>query len=268
LVTKRERKKTNATPPNQSSDKLLSVLEMMSEQSEPLRLQDVAAKCEMNTSTTLRFLSALQKRKYVAQDPDTGRYYITMKICALAHNVSAYNNFRSIALPFMRSVSNTFRESCNLAIENNMTIMYVEVANSQYNTLLSTQRIGNIAPMHCTGIGKLFLSEYSAGDLDQYVVMHKLTKFTDSTITDKQALDLELKRIAELGYAFDNQECEAGVRCIAVPVRDYTGGIHAGLSVSGPAIRMTDEHIYAHLDFLRDTAKQISMCMGWRVDEQ
>ncbi|WP_101910091.1 IclR family transcriptional regulator [Marasmitruncus massiliensis] len=258
--------KRNLTPPNQSSDKLLSILEMMAKQTAPLRLQDIATLCGMHSSTALRFLSALQKRNFVAQDPDTGRYYITFKICALAQSVSAYNDIRGIALPFLRSVANRFKESCNLAIEDDMTIMYIEVMNSPTGTLLSTQRIGNIAPMHCTGVGKLFLTDYSTADLDRYVAIKKLTRFTGHTITNIRNLSEELERIRDVGYAFDNEECEAGVRCIAAPIRDYTGKVHAGLSVSGPSVRMTDEFIYTNLEFLLETARQISMCMGWRAD--
>ena len=252
------------TPPNQSSDKLLSMLEMLTEQTEPLRLQDIARLCGMNASTALRFLTALQKRNYVARDIDTGRYYVTFKLCALAHNVSTYNSIRSIALPFMRSVAATFKESCNLAIENDMTIMYVEVINGPSSTLLSTQRIGNVAPMHCTGVGKLFLTGYTSAELERFLAVKKLPVFTEHTLATPQALLDELKHIRSLGYAFDNEECEVGVRCIAAPIRDFTGKIHAGISVSGPAVRMTDEYIYTHLNFLLETAKQLSMCMGWR----
>lgn len=256
-------KNRNLTPANQSSDKLLSMLEKLTVQSEPLRLQDIAEICGMNSSTALRFLTALKKRNYIAQDIDSGKYYITYKICALAQNISTYNNIRNIALPFMRSVANEYKESCNLAVENDMSILYVEVVNSPYNTLLSTQRIGNIAPMHCTGIGKLFLSEYSLADMDRYKVLKTFAKYTEHTIIDQKDLSPELLRIKELNYALDNEECEVGVRCVAVPIRDYTGKIYAGLSVSGPSVRMTDKHIYTHLNYLQNTANQISISMGW-----
>jgi Transcriptional regulator len=258
------REKFTPTQSNQSSDKLLNLLEIMTEQSEPLRLQDIAKLCSMNSSTTLRFLTALQRRNYVAQDIDSGRYYLTFKICALAQNVSTLFDMRGIAIPFMRNVSQIFGESCNLAMENDMTVVYIDVANVPNKMLMSTQRIGNIAPMHCTGVGKLFLSEYSSVELERLVAVKKLTHFTEYTISDLASLRTELERIRNAGYAFDNEECEIGARCIAAPVRDYTGRIKAGISVSGPAIRMTDEHIFAHLPCLLEAAEQISLRMGWQ----
>ena len=252
------------TTANQSSDKLLYILETLVAQAEPLRLQEIAKLCDMNASTALRFLSALQKRGYVAQDMDTGRYYVTYKICALAESVSASSSVRTIALPFMRSMANLFNESCNLAIEQDMTIMYVEVIRAPNNLLMSTQRIGNVAPMHCTGIGKLFLACYSEAEMDKYLAIKKMIPFTANTIISAEMLKKEVEQVARLGYAFDNEECEVGVRCIAVPILDYTGKMHAGLSVSGPAVRMTDEFIYTRLSALQETAHQLSMCMGWQ----
>jgi DNA-binding IclR family transcriptional regulator len=256
----------NAMPTrvNQSSDKLLSLLETMTTQSEPLRLQDIARLCEMNASTALRFLKALQKRQYVDQDTETGRYRLTFKLCSLAQNVSAFFDLRSLTRPFLRNVSQTFSESCNLAIERDMTVIYIEVEKGPNKMLMSTQRIGNVAPLHCTGVGKLFLTDYSPMALERLIAIKGLTGYTQHTIIDPNALKAELNNIKKAGYAFDNEECEDGARCIAVPLRDYTGKIKAGLSVSGPVVRMTDRHIFLHLPHLLSAAEQISFQMGWR----
>lgn len=251
------------TQTNQSSDKLLNMLELMTEQNEPSRLQDIASLCDMNPSTALRFLTALQRRDYVTQDAETGRYYLTFKICSLAQNVTTSMNVRNIAVPFMRRVANVFSESCNLAVECDMMVTYIDVVNAPNKTLMTTQRIGNIVPLHCTGVGKLFLTQYTHTDLEHLITVKKLTDFTEFTITELAALEKELERVCKADYAFDNQECEVGVRCIAAPIRDYHKKIIAGISISGPAVRMTDEHIYAHLPFLLETAKLISARLGW-----
>lgn len=256
--------KFTPTQSNQSSDKLLNLLETMTEQPGPLRLQEIANFCSMNPSTTLRFLNALQRRGYVEQEVNTGRYYLTFKICAIAQNLSASLDLRTIASPFMRNVSHIFDESCNLATENNMMVVYVDVANVPNKTLMSTQRIGNIAPMHCTGVGKLFLSEYTSAELERLIAIKKLSTFTDYTICDPAILRAELEQVRNVGYALDNQECEIGVRCIAAPIRDYTGKIKAGISVSGPAVRMTDEQIFSHLPYLLEASEQVSLRMGWQ----
>ena len=256
--------KTSATQTNQSSDKLLALIELLAQLPEPARLQDIARISGMNASTVLRFLSALQHRDYVAQDIDTGRYYLTFKLCGLAQTLTSHFSIREIAKPFIHNVSNTFSESCNLAIESDMLVLYVDVANCSSRTLMITQRIGNLAPLHCTGVGKLFLSQYTADEVEAIINTKPMQRFTENTITDIPTLLKELDQARILGYAFDNEECEVGARCIAAPIRNYTGKIVAGISVSGPAVRMTDKHIFSHLPYLQETAQQISVRLGWQ----
>ena len=100
-------------------------------------------------------------------------------------------------------------------------------------------------------------------ELEQAIALKRLQKFTERTITSVMALLDELGQIRKKGYAFDNEECETGVRCIAAPIRDYTGRIVAGVSISGPTVRMTDDHIYANLPCLLDAAQEISIRLGW-----
>jgi DNA-binding IclR family transcriptional regulator len=251
------------TQTNISSEKLLSLIEAMSELQEPARLLELSQKLQMNSSTVLRFLAALQHRGYVARDIDTGRYYLTFKLCGIAQNISANMSLRNISLPFLRNISRIFGESANLSIEYDMSVMYIEVVNSPGKTLISTQRIGNIAPMHCTGVGKLLLLNYTSAQMEQMAAVKGLVRFTASTLTSLQELTRAVEEAREKGYAFDNEECEAGVRCIAVPVRDYTGRVVAGISVSGPATRMTDHHIFENLPSLIEMAQELSHRLGW-----
>ncbi len=253
----------NPTRTNLSSDKLLALIELMARLEEPARLQDLAQRIQMPSSTVLRFLSALQSRDYVAQDIDTGRYFLTFKICGLSDSVRSNQSLRNIGLPFLRSVSNVFDEAVNLSIEYDMAVMYIEAVPGPSKTLMSLQRIGNIAPMHCTGVGKLLLMGYSGAQLDRLIAVKGLASFTENTITTRMALEHELEQVRRQGYAFDNEECEQGARCVAAPIRDYTKRVVAGISVSGPVTRMTDECIQKNLPALLDAARQVSSRLGW-----
>jgi DNA-binding IclR family transcriptional regulator len=235
----------------------------MAQQEEPMRLQDIARRLKMPASTALRFLTALQNRDYVAQAIDTGRYSLTFKLCGLADNIRANQSLRNIGLPFLRSVASAFDESVNLSIEYDMSVMYIEAVQGPSKTLMSLQRIGNIAPLHCTGVGKLLLLEYSPSQLERILAIKGLPGYTDNTITSRELLERELNQIRMRGYSFDNEECEKGVRCVAAPIYDYTGKIVAGISVSGPVTRMTDGHIRNNLADLLDAAREISARLGW-----
>jgi DNA-binding IclR family transcriptional regulator len=254
------------TQSNQSAERLLLLLEAMSLLDEPIRLHDLAQKLQMNASTVHRFLVPLQQKGYVNQDPDSGRYHLTLKICGLANNVSSRLEIRKIAFPFLRNMARIFQESANLSIEEaDMSILYVEVVTAPGKTLMTTQRIGHAAPMHCTGIGKILLLEYSPQKLERLIQSKGLPRFTANTLTTREDLLKELEEIRRNGYAFDNEECEEGARCIAAPIRDYANRIVAGISVSGPVGRMNDAHIYANLPYLLEAAEQISLRLGWKT---
>ncbi len=259
------RQSTDREPPsrsNQSTDKLLSLLEEMSLLDEPIRLQELSRRLGMHASTVLRFLVPLQRRGYVYQEPESNRYHMTFKLCGLASNISSRMDIRNIARPFMRNLAHLFKESVNLSIENDMSVMYLEVANGPAKTLMTMQRIGHVAPMHCTGVGKIFLTEYSPQRIDQLIAIKGLERFTENTIADRGELLRAVEEARERGYAFDNEECEIGARCVAAPIREYTGRVIAGLSVSGPTTRMTDAFIYSHIPYLLDAADQISMALN------
>ena len=77
---------------NQSSDKVLAILELISYSDEPLRLIDIANQLNFNTSTALRYLNTLEQNGYVYKDKETFKYRMTFKICDLASHVSKNND--------------------------------------------------------------------------------------------------------------------------------------------------------------------------------
>ncbi|MDF2524310.1 MAG: IclR family transcriptional regulator [Clostridiales bacterium] len=248
---------------NQSVEKVFTIIETLAEAGEPMRIQDIAAALSMSTSTVFRFLTTLTKCGYISQNPETSKYYLTFKICSIANKLDLNSSMRDIARPFLRTLSKIFEESVCIAIEQDMSMVYLDVIEGQGQILRTMQRIGNIAPMHCTGVGKLFLTEYSPSKLNKLISSKGLTSFTQNTFTNKEDLLTELQNVKNLGYAYDNEECEIGARCIAAPIRAYDGRIIAGISVTGPSFRMTDERLNKNLPHLLGTAELISKALGY-----
>jgi DNA-binding IclR family transcriptional regulator len=93
-----------------------------------------------------------------------------------------------------------------------------------------------------------------------------LPRFTDNTLTSKSDLLRELDNVRRRGYAFDNEECEKGARCVAVPVRDFTRKIVAAISVTGSIFRMTDEMVESRLGILADAGRRVSKLLSYADD--
>ena len=258
--------KTIRTPSNnQSSDKLLKLVEFLATQGEPLRLVDISKALEMNNSTTLRFLTSLMNNGYLAQEPDTSKYYLTYKFCAIGVQIKNHMKLNGMIYPSLREVARETGETTCLAINQNNQVVYINVVEAPGQVVKTMQRIGNIAPIHCTGIGKLFLSNYSEEQIDNVISKQGLKKFTDNTITTKSALLEETARIRQQGYAIDNEECEKGTRCVAFPIYDYSDRIIAGFSITGPSLRITDYFIEKWTPFLKEASSKLSNSLGYEA---
>lgn len=257
------REKSSSTRSNQSTEKAMAIIELLAHKQSPVRLRDISRELELNASTAARFLASLQGCGYVDQEPESQRYFLTYKICRVANLVSGRTSLQSITHPYLVSLCEQFHEALCVSVEQDMTMVYIDVAASRDQTLLSLQRVGNVSPMHCTGNGKLLLLNYTAQKLDRLVETRGLRRYTKHTITTKDALLRELEEIRKRGFAYDNEECEIGVRCVACPIRDYTGAVVAGISVTGPVTRMTDETILRILGRLGDAAASISEALGY-----
>lgn len=262
-----EDKKQSASLSNQSTVKALSVIELLAEQGR-MRLCDIAGSLHMNNSTALRFLTSLQSAGYVTQDQDSMRYALTYKICRIAAQHTSKMGIYDITHPYLVRLTEEFRESTCVSIEQSRVMVYVDVAPGPAQALMSRQMIGGTAPMHCTGNGKLILSTYTEQELERFLGENGLPRLTEHTITDPGALRDELAQIREQEYSVDNEECETGLRCVAVGLRDYTGCLMAGLSVTGPAVRVSMGTAREFLPFLRETAAEISEKLGFQSNQK
>jgi len=249
---------------NQSVEKVLQIIETMAQNKEPMRLQDIALNATMPASTTLRFLNTLMKRGYVYQDSITLRYSLTLKFMHIGSLINSQISIRDIAHPYLAELSRKCNESVCLAIEQDMEIVYIDVIDGPDGMLKITQRIGKIAPIHSTGIGKLILLNYDTKKLDRMIELKGLKALTPHTITSKNELLKELDKIKAQGYALDDEECELGVRCLSVAIKDYSGKYVAGISVSGPTTRMTMDYIQKFKQIVIDAADKISNHLAYK----
>ena len=248
---------------NQSVEKVLQIIEIMMKEPEPMRLQDIAFKAEMPPSTALRMINTLLVYGYVNQDPETLRYSLSLKFAQIGSAVSSHFSLSKIAHPLLVELRQRCQESCCLAVEENMELIYIDVVDGPDNMLRIMQRIGKKAPLHSTGIGKLLLLNYSNKQLNELIATKGLTALTPNTIVSREALVEHLEQIRGQGYALDDEECELGARCVAAPIRNYTGKVVAGISISGPVSRLTKDRIRVIIPVVQEIANKISKLLAY-----
>jgi DNA-binding IclR family transcriptional regulator len=251
------------TKKNLSVAKMFQILEVMAKNKGPMRLQDISTEVQHPASTVLRMLNSLMSIQYIQQDQETLRYSLSFKFCRIGDVVRSQFSIQKMARPYLMELSEICHESACLALEQDMSVVYIDTVEGPDNMLRTLQRIGKVAPMHSTGVGKLLLTNYDRNKLDTFIKIRDLEPLTSKTITTFEGLLVELEKVREQGYALDDEECEIGVRCVAAPIKDYTGNVVACISVSGPTSRINKDRIKEITEKVLKTAEEISNLLGY-----
>ena len=252
---------------NQSLFKALQIIEVMAGNKAPMRLLDISKAVSISPSTVLRFLNTFKEMNYVNQDPVSLNYFPTMKFQMIANQVNSQLKIRDITHPFLQEISQKTGEFSSLAVLEDMEVIYIDYADGSNSTYKSLMRIGKNAPAHSTGVGKCLLLNFTEPDIDILISEKGLIKLTEKTITTKEGLLKELESVRKYGVAYDDEECEPNFKCIAVPLRNYSGSVIASMSVSTPIARLTGTKEDYILELLKDASRKISSTMGYSETE-
>ena len=240
-------------------ERMTRLLNALAGQAEAVTLKQLAQATSLHPSTAHRILTALVHDRLVERI-DQGNYRLGIRLLELGNLVKARISVREHALPLMRQLHAATGEAVNLSVRRDNEIVYVERTSSGRAMMRVVNIVGARAPLHITAVGKLFLLEDGPEGLRAYAERTRLAAYTRNTLTTVAALEKEFDRIRRQGYALDNEEAELGVRCIGAAVRDDTGTLVAGLSVSAPAERMKT----AWAGLVKETAGKISRAIGYR----
>ncbi len=227
-----------------------------------LSATELSKSLKLDPSTTFRMLVTLQAQGFVEQNPVTGKYRLGVTCLELGSEYLKSNDLRSRAWGVMEALRNEFGETVHLTILDGNEVVYIEKLAGLHPIGLMSSRVGQRSPSYCTGVGKAILAYLPRPKLRELFPRARLARYTQNTITDWDALLWSLEKIRERGYAVDDQEHEAGVKCVAVPIFTHRG-IAAAMSISGPAERM-DQHLQKGnlIEKLVRAGYQISVQMG------
>ena len=156
----------------------------------------------------------------------------------------------------LETLSANVGETCNLGVMDGNVVVYIDRVESKWPFGLKFEP-GSRVPLHCTSMGKLFLSEMPATKRRDLLQVSSLHRYTENTICDAAALDREVTEIKKRGYSIDDQEFLAGVVCLAVPVRDAEGTLCAALAISAPAARLSIGKALQQLPFMLQAAEKL-----------
>lgn len=257
-MMKSESTPTESKTSIQVIERMISLLDTLARHPDPVSLKELSRITGLHPSTAHRILNDMVLTRFVDR-AEPGSYRLGMRLLELGNIVKSRLSVREAALDFMRTLHRKTQQTINLSVRQGDEIVYIDRAFSERSGMQVVRAIGGRGPLHLTSTGKLFLSIDEPKAVRAYATRTGLTGHNKNSITDLTKLERELSLVRARGYARDNEELELGVRCIAAGIRDDSGKLIAGLSISAPADRLQDDWV----DDLVQTANQISATMGY-----
>ena len=243
--------------------KAIAVLDIVASADEPMRFTDILAVSDQPRGTLHRQLSNLVEEGLLSLGRDHS-YSVGLRLLKFAAKAWAGNQFRAIAEPHLRALHELTGETVHLGVLRGNEVIYLDKVESRQAVRMYSQ-IGNASPVYCTGVGKAAMSALPGAELRDLVATIKFKRFTDSTLITPDALLHEIDEIRESGNAYDREEHEPGIRCVAAPIYSADRSFVGGVSVTGPAYRIPAATLEGWAGLVRNAAGAIMDDMGARL---
>lgn len=239
-------------------ERMMSLLDALAAAPESASLKQLSASTDLHPSTAHRILAAMTNARFVERQ-DAGSYRLGIRLLELGSLVKSRINLREVALPFMQELHEKIGEAINLGSRHDDDIVYLERTSSGRALVRVVYLVGGRAPLHLTSLGKLFLAAESTQKIRDYAKRTGLPGKTPHSLTTLATLEKELDKVRRHDVAYDDEEAELGLKCVAAPIRDDEGQIVAALSVSAPA----DRHDPDWARQVKETADAVSRTLGY-----
>jgi DNA-binding IclR family transcriptional regulator len=262
----------SATPPGdeeaartsggvQSIARAFSIMEEIARNRDGIGLAELSKRVGLHNSTTFHLVRTMVSLGYVRRMSDTKRYRIGRPLFALAAGALDEIEMKSLATPVLDALARDTGESAHFSVRMGDAVV-VLARTSGPGAFQLSDRIGELRPAHCTALGKIMLASLSSEQFDGFLGRAELKARTPNTIVTTDRLCREILEVRRTGIAFDDGEFDAEVRCVAVPVRDFSGQSIGALGISGPVWRLSIDSLKKQAIIVRAAANRLSAELG------
>jgi IclR family KDG regulon transcriptional repressor len=245
----------------QSLGRAFAILEEVARHREGIGLADLSKRVGLHNSTAFHLVKTMVSLGYIRQEKDTKRYRVGRPLFALAASSLDEIEMVNVATPVLEDLARDTGESSHFAVRMGDAVTVI-ARTSGPGAFQLTDRVGVVRPAHCTALGKIILAALRPDQLQRFLERVELAPSTEKSITDTAVLKREIEEIRRSGIAFDDGEFNLEVRCVAVPVRDFTGQIIGALGISGPVWRLSIQALQSRAKMLQGAADRLSADFG------
>lgn len=247
----------------QALDRGLKILAIVAE-GDALSLSEVAARSGIAASTAYRMLTTLASHGMVEFDQETQLWSVGVETYRIGSAFLRRRKLVDRARIVMQELMEATGETANLGVAEDDCVVFVSQVET-HQAIRAFFRPGTRSPFHASGIGKAILSHLPLERIGAIVRKAGLPAYTEKTLSDHAALARNLAESQARGFAIDDEERNEGMRCVAAAIFNEFGEPVAGISVSGPTVRVTPERAAAFGPLVARAAAEVTKAIGGKA---
>jgi DNA-binding IclR family transcriptional regulator len=254
--------------PVKSLAKALRLLDALGRPDNGTSIAALSKELKMGKSTIHRLLATLREFDLVWLDPSTSNYALGARILRWSDLLVRQNLVIRHGWAILRELVQACHETASLAVLEGTEVVFIARCESTQRLRMS-EAVGSRNPAHCTALGKAMLAALSEKEfLKVYDGMETLKPITPNSITSREKLWDHLRKVQQEGVAYDFEENVAGGVCIGTVVRNHTGNVVAGMSISLPTQRLRGDILITLKEHLVGAANRLSAELGHSKDSE
>jgi IclR family acetate operon transcriptional repressor len=247
----------------QALDRGLQILNALAKEGAET-LTELSLTLGLPASTLHRLLTTLQGHGFVEFQEEDQRWTIGVEAFRVGGTFLQRTKVVEVGRMVMRRLHEETQETVNIAIPDQGDVVFVGQMET-HQPLRAFFRLGTRGYMHASGIGKALLAEMPREEVEKLLARKGLPALTPRSITQPEKLFSELERVHKRGWALDDEERMEGMRCVSSAIYNEFGEAVAGISVSGPSVRLGDNAVAEIAPKVRAAAAQITELIGGRM---
>lgn len=244
------------TPSVQSLDRGLIILETVAKSSDPVPIGQLRQLLGINRSSVFRLANTLRRRGFLTHPNGRSDYIVGPSIWRLFRSYD-WSMLIGFCRHHLKLLANQTGETTHLAVREGRQALFIDHQTARNQIIAASGRTGEFMPLYCTAHGKALLADCGVPELRAIFGGEKFEAHTKRTIRSIGKLAESCARIKARGFALDQAEFLAEVRCVAAPIRDKDGMIVAAIGVSAPVSRFSAGRLRAATRQVVAAARQI-----------
>ncbi len=250
------------TPPVQSVERALSLLEAVAASAEPVPLANLTGVLGIDPSSVFRLANTLKRRGFLANPNGRKHYVLGPAVWRLSREYDWSRMLISISHEAVKTLAMRTGETAHLAVREGREVFFIDHYASGDQGVIVAGQTGKLMPLHCTAHGKALLADFGLAELKALYGTTPLERYTEQTSVSLPELAKACSIVRAKGFSADAGEYLEDVRCVAAPVRDRGGLVIGSVGVSAPATRMAGGRDSVMARHVRDTAEHINALLA------